>query len=480
MRITLLNPPLGERARYGPITPVIEHLFCNSPPLGLAYIAAVLEKKGMEVDLIDALVERLSLSGVMERIGDFAPDVIGITSTTIFFTNARETANFIKKRKPGVPIIIGGSHITSNPEELIKYSCFDLAVLGEGEATIVELLDAISARRNIESVKGIAYRKNAKLCITPKRERIKDLDSLPFPARHLLPIYRYLPLPNDEYRLPKTAMITSRGCPYHCIFCDHSVYGNLYTSYTPRRIVLEMKHLVDTYGVKDIAFVDSLFGVSMERMEGFLKELEKERMDVTWTCNIRSDTMRSKSLLKRMKEAGCWRVRIGIESGNEEILKFIKKGMSREEIRRVVGWADEVGLQPKTFFMLGHCPDTRATMEETIQFALSLPSKDVTVQINTPLKGTEQYTLYKKYGDLISENPDDYSFFQPVFLPRGLTYGDLIRAQRRLYRRFYLRPIIWWRHLRHIRRFSDLRKYFRALKLLFHLFFFSLRKRSVN
>ena len=178
-----------------------------------------------------------------------------------------------------------------------------------------------------------------------------------------------------------------------------------------------------------------------------------------------------------MKEAGCWRVRIGIESGNEEILRFIKKEMSKEQIRRVVGWADEVGLQSKTFFMLGHCPDTRETMEETIQFALSLPSKDVTVQINTPLKGTEQYTLYKKYGDLVSENPDDYSFFQPVFLPRGLTYGDLIRAQRRFYRRFYLRPIIWWRHLRHIRRFSDLRKYFRALKLLLHLFFFNLKRK---
>lgn len=182
-----------------------------------------------------------------------------------------------------------------------------------------------------------------------------------------------------------------------------------------------------------------------------------------------------------MKEAGCWRVRIGIESGNEEILKFIKKGMSKEEARRVVGWADEVGLQPKTFFMLGHCPDTKETIEETIQFALSLPSKDVTVQINTPLKGTEQYTLYKKYGDLISGNPDDYSFFQPVFLPRRLTYGDLVRAQRGFYRRFYLRPIIWWRHLRHIRRLSDLRKYFRPLKLLLHLFCFSpKRKRSVN
>ncbi|GAH65476.1 unnamed protein product, partial [marine sediment metagenome] len=137
-----------------------------------------------------------------------------------------------------------------------------------------------------------------------------------------------------------------------------------------------MKHLTETYGIKDIAFVDSLFAISKEKVESFLEELEKERMDVTWTCTIRCDTM-SKSLLKRMKEAGCWRVRIGIESGNEEVLRFIKKGMSKEEIRRVVGWADEVGLQPKAFFMLGHCPDTKETMEETIRFAQSIPLKDI-------------------------------------------------------------------------------------------------------
>lgn len=471
MNVTLINPPPEEKRN-----PVIECLFFNSPPLGLAYIAAVLEREGMAVDLIDAPVERLTPSGVMDRIGDFTPDVIGITSTTTFFNNAREMADIIKKRKPEVPIIMGGNHITAHPEEILKHSCFDLAVLGEGEVTILELLNAISGRRNIESVKGIAYRKDAKLCITPKRERIRDLDSLPFPARHLLPINRYSPMPNDEYRLPKTAMITSRGCPYHCIFCDHNVYGNLYTSYTPPRIVLEMKHLVETYGIRDIAFVDSLFAISTEKVEGFLKELEKEKIDVTWTCTIRCDTM-DRSLLKRMKEAGCWRVRIGIESGNEEILRFIKKGMSKEEIERVVGWADEVGLQPKAFFMLGHCPDTRETMEETIQFARSIPLKDITVQLNTPLKGTEQFNLCKKYGDLVSANPNDYSFWQPVFLPRGLTYGDLVKAQQRFYRRFYLRPIIWWRHLRCLRRFSDLRKYFRAPRLLFHLFFFNLRRK---
>lgn len=471
MRVTLINPPLGEKRN-----PVIEHLFFNSLPLGLAYIAAVLEREGMAVDLIDAPVERLSPSGVVDRICDFAPDAIGITSTTTFFKNAREIAAPIKKRKPEVPIIIGGNHITIHPEELLKHSYFDFAVLGEGEVTMIELLDAISGGREIGRVKGIAYRKNAQLRIAPKRERIKDLDSLPFPARHLLPIHRYSPMPNDEYRLPKTAMITSRGCPYHCIFCDHNVYGNLYTSYTPRRIVLEMKHLVDTYGIKDIAFVDSLFAISREKVEGFLKEMEKERMNVTWTCTIRCDTMH-KSLLKRMKEAGCWRVRIGIESGNEEVLRFIKKGVSKEEIRRVVKWADEVNLQPKAFFMLGHCSDTRETIEETIRFARSIPLKDITVQLNTPLKGTEQFTLYKKYGDLVSNNPEDYSFWQPVFLPQGLTYVDLLKAQRRFYRRFYLRPIIWWRHLRHIRRFSDLERYLRALKLLFHLFFFNLKRK---
>jgi radical SAM superfamily enzyme YgiQ (UPF0313 family) len=475
MRVTLLNPPFRMDASSHRLGPVSEHLFFNSPPLGLAYIAAVLEREGIVVDLIDAPVERLSLSALIDRIDNFAPDAIGITSTTTFFTNAVAAASLIKKNIEEVPIIIGGNHITANPQVLLDHSCFDLAVLGEGEVTIRELLAALAGAKELEKVKGIAYRKNGKLSVTPPRERIKDLDWLPFPARHLLPIYSYKPMPNDHYRSPKTAMVTSRGCPYRCIFCDHNIYGNLYTSYSARRIVMEMKQLVEVYGIKDIAFVDSLFAISQEKVEGFLEELEKEKIDVTWTCTIRCDTM-TKPLLERMKKAGCWRVRIGIESGSEEILKFIKKDIDKKEIKKVVGWADEIGLEPKAFFILGHCLETKATMEESIRFARSIPLKDITVQLNTPLEGTEQFTFYKQYGSLVSEHSDTYSFWQPVFLPRGLTYADLTGAQRRFYRRFYLRPVIWWRHLRTLRRFSGIKKYFSGFKLIFYLFFFKPKK----
>lgn len=465
MKVILVNPPIFQSSIQG-IRPIVENLFYNSPPLGLCYLAAVLEKEKHEVKIIDAAVEGLSIESIIKRITNFYPEAIGFTTLTVSIYSCYELAKEVRKRFPEIKIVIGGPHITSNPDDLLLYPEVDMAVLGEGEVTFKELVETIGKRENIDKVKGLAYNIKGKLFFTASRGFISNLDTLPFPARHLVPMHLYRPQPNDQKRLPKLSIISSRGCPYSCIFCDKNVFKNVYRSFSPEYIVNEVSHLVREFKARDIAFVDSTFTPNKNRVYEIIKEMKKSNLNVTWTCSVRADVL-DRELLKEMKDAGCWRVRLGIESGNDEVLKFIKKGITKHQVRRVANWAYELDLEPKAFFMIGHLIDTKKTIEETIDFACNLPLKDITVQINTTLRNTSQYQLIEKYGRIITRDFSKYSFWQPVFLPRALKDGELDYYYRKFYLKFYLRPKIWYRHVVKIRSSSDIIKYLRGIKIVF-------------
>ncbi len=467
MRIILINPPLslGTVRKLGPI---VKSLFYNSAPLGLCYLGAVLREENHIVKIIDAPVEGLSIDEVVKEVVKFKPDLVGLTTFTVSIYSCYELAKEIKNKLPRTKIIAGGPHITSNPDELLKHKELDLAVIGEGEITFKKLISMMKQGSAVENVRGIAYAIQGKLFFSPPREYIADLDVLPFPARDLVPIDKYRPQPSDQKRLPKLSMITSRGCPYSCIFCDKSVFSNKYRSFSPKYIVQEMVHLVDSFRARDIAFVDSTFTFDKNRVYKITKEIKNANKDLTWTCSVRANVL-DKELLSEMKSAGCWRVRMGIESGNEDVLRFIKKGLTKYQIRRVANWAYELDLEPKAFFILGHLIDTNETIKETIDFACSLPLKDITVQINTPFKNTAQYPLVEKYGEMITRNFSRYSLWEPVFTPRNLSCEDLLYYYRQFYLRFYLQPKIWYRHMVKIKTFSDIVKYLKGIKIL--LFF---------
>lgn len=475
MRIILINPPLYQRT-VNRIGPIVENLFYNSPPLGLCYLAAIFKKEKHEVKIIDAAVEKLSADRIIERIMNFAPHLVGIATFTVSIYSAYEIARGVKKISPEIKVVSGGPYITSNPNILLEHPEIDVAVVGEGEVTFKELVEAVEKREDINKVKGLAFSVNGKLFFTPPREFISDLDILPFPARELVPMLLYKPQPNDQKRLPKLSMISSRGCPYSCIFCDKNVFRNRYRSFTPRYIVEEMVHLVKDFKAKDIAFLDSTFTPNKNRVYEIIKEIKKTNLDVTWTCSARADVL-DKQLLKEMKDAGCWRVRLGVESGNEEVLKFIRKGITKYQVSKVASWAYELDLEPKGFFMIGHLTDTKQTIEETIDFACSLPLKDITVQINTPLENTPQYQLAEKYGKIITEDLSNFSFWEPVFLPNGLKYNELFYYYRKFYLRFYLRPIIWYRHIRKINSLLDIIKYTKGIRILFFFLISWLKKK---
>jgi radical SAM superfamily enzyme YgiQ (UPF0313 family) len=376
---------------------------------------------------------------------------------------------------PKIPIVLGGYHVTLLPNEAMEWPHFDIGVLSEGEHTMLELVEYFAGKKAIEDVQGICYRKSStSLHFTPARARFKELDRLPFPARHLLPPDLYRPIPIDEHATPKFAMITSRGCPHACAFCQKSKSG--YRSHSPEYIADEVEHLVRDFGAKDIAFVDSLFCASKKRVMGICDEFMKRKIPnkVSWTCSSRVEVV-DRELLQHMKDAGCWRTRFGIESGSDKVLDFISKGITKDKIRAAVTAAHEVGLRPKAFFILGHMPDSKETIEETIEFAKSIPLHDVTVQINTLLPKTPQMEIWEregsKWGRLVNESTDEKSFWEPTFVPWGLEPDDLISLHRRFYREFYFRPITMARHLETIHSWRDVYKYASASNLFSFLFY---------
>lgn len=473
MRVILINPPLDSVLRDGHVDPVTSYLFYNSAPLGLLYIAAVLEQQGHHVGCLDAAAEKLDIPGTVRRIEEFKPDIIGVGSTTVVFDGARELAERLKEALPGVPIVLGGYHVTLVPDEAMKHECFDVGVIHEGEHTMCELMEYFGGTRSLDSIQGVVYRgDDGTVQHTPHRSTFRRLDDLPFPARHLLPPNLYKPIPVDEHAMPKAAMVSSRGCPHACAFCQKARSG--YRSRDPVAVVDELEHMVRDMGIRDVAFVDSLFCANKRRVMRICDEIIRRGVKISWTCSSRVEVV-DKEMLQRMKDAGCWRTRFGVESGSDQVLDFISKGITKEKIRNAITWADEVGLRPKAFFMVGHMPDTHETIQETIEFAKSIPLHDVTVQINTLLPQTPQMEVWRregeKWGRVVTETTSEKSFWEPTFVPWGLESDDLIEYHRQFYREFYFRPVTLARHLGSIESWRDVYKYVQASNLFSFLFY---------
>ena len=469
MHIWLINPPV-KRDEPTKLGAVIENLFFNSPPLGLLSLAAVLEEEGHRVTVTDAPVHGLTARGLGQMAPGLQPDLVGFTATTSYHDIAVEGAREIKQTLPRVPVCIGGPHFNAHPDFLVRYPAFDFGVRGEGEYTLRDVVETLGRGEEIAQIPGVVTAQDGEVHFAPFRPPVENLDDLPFPARHLVDLTRYRPLPNDENRLPKSSIIGSRGCPFSCIFCDKATFGKSYRARSPQKVVEEMHILANDFGVRDVAIVDSTFTPNKRRLLAMLDAMEANPPPTTWTCSCRANLLDEQSLM-RMKALGCWKIRIAIESGNDEILKRIRKGISKAQFRKTVTTAARLGFQVKAFFMLGHLGETHQTMKDTLDFALSLPLSDATIQITTPLRGTPLFEECEKHGTLLSHDDQMYSFFQPVFIPDGLTAGDLEAAHRRFYRRFYLRPTLMWRNLKHARRVSDVTKYLRAVPLVFNVMF---------
>jgi radical SAM superfamily enzyme YgiQ (UPF0313 family) len=439
--ILLINPPLTQKelfARGSEATATI------NPPLGLAYIAAALEAEGHHVEIIDGIATCLPLESVARRAGDF--DFIGITVLSSFFKRCVELIAEIRKVS-NVPIIAGGAHTTVMPASILSAGA-DFAILGEGEETIRELIGVLlgKTKTDISSVKGIAFMKGGELIRTGKRELIRDLDEIPMPARHLLPMGRYKTSESRAHRNPSHALVVSRGCPGTCTFCSKALFGTKFRCHSPQRIFDEMCVLRDRYGAKEIAFFDDGFTSDKKTLMTLCGMLIERRFGLPWSCEARVDSV-DEEMLAIMKKSGCEFIAYGIESGSEEVIKSVNKKITIDMVRRAVSLTKKAGIAMRGYFMLGFIGETKEQMRRTIDFACELDLDIASFTLLVPLPGTVDYVRAKRdnsYFDpefyrtiLLSEFnfPD-----KPVYVPAGMSAEELLEIHKEAYRRFYFRP----------------------------------------
>lgn len=466
MKILLVNPPLSVEEQRNP---VVSNLFANAMPLGILYIASYGIERGLNIQAIDAPAERMTLDDAMAKIKKFAPDVVGITTTTPVFHRAIALARAVKTWGPSVVTVVGGPHINAAPITSMMNKCFDIACLGEGEITFYELVTALARGESPDHIPGLIFRGGSGIIrFTAPRQHLMDLDQLPFPARNLLNPKLYTSLPTDVKYLPKFTVLATRGCPFHCTFCDHAAGGEKYRTPSPKYMVDELEMLEKQYKAREVAFVGSTFTAKAEKAEEMCNLILERGLKLQWTCSTRVDVV-SERLLTLMKKAGCWCIRFGVESGSQKILNQIRKGITKEQITKAINLCEKVGICTKAFFIVGHPMETIQTMEETIDFACSLPLTDITVQLNTPLPNTHQYATAHEFGHIPSVDYSKYSFFSPVFIPNGLTAEDLAYYHKEFYRRFFWRPETIKRQIKKVAHWATLMNYFRCLDLIFYL-----------
>lgn len=460
MKILLVNPPQEKRiySSFSFSAPIL-------PPLGLGYLASALLDRGDNVKIIDCPAQKISYDELKKRIISYSPEIVGVTSTTPSFPSAKRVIDLVKSINKNIITVLGGAHITACPYQTMKEcKSLDIGVIGEGELTIVDLVDKIERGLSLRNVDGIIFREK-KIIKNKPRSYISDLDSISPPAWHLfnIKLYSHHPL---RGRGRVISMITSRGCPYNCYFCDQSVFGHKWRCHSVDYIIREIKKLKERYGINFISFEDDNFALGKKRIVEFCKKIVDEKIDINWGCSLRANVL-DREALRWMEKAGCWNIYIGIESGSQRILKYINKRIRLKEVESAVKLIKEYKINVYGSFIIGFPTETKEEIDSTIRFALSLPLDGISLFLFTPYPNTKLFRESQKYGKL-SKDLRDYSAHPkyPAYVSNGLTSEYLLKKQKQAYRMFYLRPSYILKHLHRLTDFNFLSK---ALKAFFIL-----------
>jgi len=446
-RIVFLTPPISLKARYGSWA----HAGNAMPSLGILSLTAVCRQAGFDTWVVEAAARDLDQDQVVNKIKAIEPRYLGLSATTFSINAAAHCAKLAKQITRSITTIVGGPHLTSVPRETMeRFADFDVGVIGEGEATIVELVKALENGGNLEEVNGIIFRvknsekagENTPLHHSAPRALIEDLDVLPFPAHDLLEGFPHAfhPPPFKTTQFPAASIVTSRGCPNRCIFCDRSVFGNHCRAFSSHYIIAWIRELVHRYGIKELLIEDDTFVLFKSRLVEICEGLLRERLGISWSCLGRVD-MVTPELLKLMRKAGCWEIGYGIESGAQHILDFEKKKIDLAQVEQAVKWTMEAGILAKGFFMMGHPHETEESMRTTVAFARKISLSDISVMMLTPFPGSELYSTANQYG-VFNNDWSRMNLLQPVFIPKGLSEEKLNYYTRRMLKEFYLRPRI--------------------------------------
>ncbi len=466
MKVLLLHPPYPKDDIF---RKSMKRVGAVLPPLGLAYLASMLEKESHEVKIIDgpalAAVEDYGFEELANDLRNFKPKVVGISAAYSQIEYVRNSLSLIKAIVPECITVLGGSLATSMPEILNEFKNLDYGVYGEAEFTFAEILKKIESNKALENTEGLIWREGSEVKFL-KPKIIMNIDDIPMPARHLLRMEIYRPSPANYRRLPATTIMTSRGCPYQCIFCSKSVEGGVFRAHSAKRVVDEIESLVKDYRIKDIQIFDDTFTCIQKRTEEICKGIIERNLDIRWNCMTRADNI-DLELLKLMKKAGCYEVGFGIESGSERILKFIDKGLTKEQIRKGVEEAKEAGLDIRGLFMIGFPTETKEEILETIEFAKELDVDVAQFMVATPLPGTKMWEIAKEKGVVNESDCASFTFYAPDKMPFSsdlLSGEELAELYRKSNKSFYLRPKFIFKQLMKIRNFNDVKRNYEAVR----------------
>ncbi|MCP1662274.1 MULTISPECIES: B12-binding domain-containing radical SAM protein [Methanocalculus] len=448
--VLFINPP-DEKSKYK------KYLNIRIPPLGILYIAAVLEEHGISIEVMDCAAEDTTFADIERRVAATEPFIVGITATTPLLEEAVKAAE-AAKRGGAKTVVLGGPHATFMHQEILSGTdAVDIIIKGEGEYTFLELYQALRAESDLQTVSGLVFRSGGEITETDDRPYHLDLDGLPYPARHLIPKENYRIF---DVNMPIATLICSRGCPMACSFCASSaLHGKVIRKRSPQNVISEMKHIRETLGIPMFAFMDDTFTLVPGWVETFCRLLIEEDMDIEWGCTARADRIDA-NLIGLMKQAGCETLFIGVESGNQDILDRIRKGTRVDDIRAIFRAARMYGMRTIASVAIGLPGETKETVKKSIAFVKQLQASYALFSVATPYPGTEFYAAMKERGAL-PQNWTRFDLFQPIVETMNLTIDEIRDLQAGAYREFYLRPIYILKTLA-----KEGRPFFHAMRML--------------
>jgi len=461
MKVVLINPPemiAGEEGGTGFGARSFVKQLRVLPPLGIAYLAAVLEADAHEVELIDANALRIGPDEIVRKVRALSPDVVGITCVTPLFPIVVQICRSLKDLDPRPTIVVGGPHVTIMPELTMENPAFDYAVEGEAEIAMPRLMRAIAGGGRPDGIGGVLFRDGEKVVRVGPAE-VMGIHDIPSPVREKLPNDRYFDMTTEGRRV--SSIMSARGCPYRCAFCERYIRGGHYRAREAEDVVDELEELVSGYGCSEVVIYDDTFTASKRRVAEICEKILERGLKFRWDCRTRVDCVEP-SLLNLMARAGCSRISYGVESASSEVRDVFNKKITMEQVGETFNSTRSAGIKILAYFMLGAPRETRKSIEETLALSLKLNPDFAYYSIVVPYPGTDLY------DNALSDGLLEYDYWTefvrkegnlndpiPMFEHDDITREYLVSTLRSAYLRFYLRPSYILRRFRSIRSLSD-------------------------
>ncbi len=464
----LISPPIFDENRKN----IWKQVNSNFPPPGLLSIAACVRNGGYSVKVIDCNIDSPSVESFEpffeKEFGQKFSSIriIGITAMTCTIKKAYKIAKICKKYYPQALMVFGGVHATFVTDEVINNQFVDVVALGEGEETLEEIV----AGHDLNKIKGIFFKRPVgkdkhEIVKNTPRERIANLDSLPMPAYDLLPVLKYKPAKGTYKRLPAMSMMTSRGCPGRCTFCNKTL-GDRMVFKSAEKILEEIRYLIKNYQIRQILFYDDTFTVYRDNVIRLCDLIIENKIDVSWTCFARVDFV-DLAMLEKMKKAGCHQIMYGVENIDASVLKNLNKNINLNQVINAVKWTKEAGIECRVAFMIGSPGDNEETVKKNIKFINKLNPDLLIANITTPFPGTAMFQWAKEKNLILTYDWDDYTLAKPVMRLENLSVSQIQDLYKLMYKSFYIRPRYIFKRLLGVRTIDDVIILLGGLKSLF-------------